>query len=100
MIAEFDIERMLLDSLRSGSAVGIKVIASNQVVATAVTGMYIREDGQKCVMIKAFTLYGNPIEVTRIELAQIESVTPLTVRYEDPIYVSLRKLKALIKGIR
>jgi hypothetical protein len=35
-----------------------------------------------------------------IELTQIESVIPLTVRYEDPIYVSLRKLKSLITAIR
>ena len=95
-----DIEGMLTDSWRNGNAVGIKVIASNQVVATAVTDIYIREDGEKFIMIKSFTLYGNPIEVTRIELSQIESVIPLSVRYEDPIYVSLRKLKALIKAIR
>jgi hypothetical protein len=95
-----DIERMLTDSLKSGNAVGIKVFASNEVVATAVTDIYIREDGQKFIMIKSFTLYGNRIEVTRIELSQIESVIPLSARYEDPIYVSLRKLKALITAIR
>jgi hypothetical protein len=99
MTTEFDIERMLTDSLRSGNAVGIKVFASNEVVATAVTEMYIRDDGEKCVMIKSFTLYGNPIDVTLIELSKIESVIPLSVQYDDAIYVSLRKLKALITAI-
>jgi hypothetical protein len=99
MQTRLDIEGMLMGSLAEGTAVGIKIKDKGEVIATAVKRLEIRKDGQKWVELKPFTLYGFPIAETRFPFERIEAVLSFSVSYNDPVYVRLRKLRALVLGI-
>lgn len=94
-----DMEGKLMGSLIRGTAVGIKMKDKGEVIATAVKRMETQKDGQKWVELNAVTLYGFPISETRFPLERIEAVLSFSVCYNDPIYVRLRKLMALVLGI-
>lgn len=87
------IENILMDSLTSGTAIGIKLKGSDKVIFTAVDSCDLNSTETKTIQIKPVTLYGEPVDSTVINLDEIQSVIPVEVRYDDSVYVKLRQLK-------
>jgi hypothetical protein len=92
-------ERVLIDSMLRGTAIGIKLRSSSVLIATAVISLDMFNGQDNWVEIKPYTLYGSRVKETIIHLSQIESVIPFTVQYDDPVYVRLRQLRSKITDL-
>jgi hypothetical protein len=91
------IQRALNNSFLKGTAVGIMLKGSNELIVTAVVNLNMQVYPQ-WIETRPYTLYGSPIQQSVISLSEIESVIMLTVNYDDPLYVRHRELKAKIFG--
>ena len=98
--AKLKIELQLRDSLIKGTVVGIKVRNRSEVIATTVLNMDVVSANDNWIEIMPYTLYGHPVSETRIPMKDIKKVIPLSVHYDDPLYVRLRKIKANILGAK
>jgi hypothetical protein len=88
----YDNETIVLNALRHGNAVLIKLKSNDEALPCGIANFRDRGD-LKLIELKAETLYGKPIRDTVILLDEIESIQRLTAIYEDPMYVKLRNIK-------
>lgn len=91
------IEEVIQLSLTKEMAVLLKLKGCDPIV-TAIESFINKED-LKLIQIKPETLYGQTINETVIHLQEVESIAPLFVSYNEPVYVKLRQIKKLIKQI-
>lgn len=91
------IEDIVKQCHEEGLAVSIKVTGKEQFIS-GIQSLKFKED-LKLVQVTPYTLYGRPLEDTIILLAEIEKVTPLFLRFNDPFYARLRKMKSIIKSV-
>jgi hypothetical protein len=87
-----EIEHHVRWSLLRELAVSIKLKDRTEAIIACITNFMDIAD-PPFIEIAPYTLYGDPIENIRIQLDQIEKVSPLSVSYSDPMYVRLREAK-------
>jgi hypothetical protein len=87
-----EIEHYVQWSMLREMAVSIKLRDYSEPLITCITN-FLEETNPAIVEIAPSTLYGEPIQNTRIPIDQIEKVTPLAVKFSDPMYTRLREAK-------
>src|SRR5688572_2799167 len=92
-----DIEEILKIGISHGLGFSLK-LKEKPVIFVGVE-KYNNKFGLNLIEIKPHTLYGSPITETVFHISEIERLAVLNVLYEDPVYVKLRNLKAIIKDI-
>lgn len=91
----YDIESIILHSLKNGNAVLLKLKGKPEAIPCGIANFRDRGD-LKLIELKSETLYGKTLEETVILLNEVETIQLLVAVYDDPMYAKLRRIKKTI----
>ena len=93
-----EILQELTHSLNNTNVLGIFLKNEEEMITTSVTAIDYNDTGVT-IHLKDQDLHGYPIERTKVPLFEIAGVIPFNTRFDDPVYVQIRKRKKADKSI-
>ncbi len=99
-VSRYDVLKAYVVSKERGTAVGIRLKGSDNVLITTISQVTGRSDEDTHLRLNDRSIYGDPVTTRSVALAEVEHIGNMRISFDDPLYVHLRTVRNKVRNIR